>query len=88
MRRVKGIIEPLIIPQEKLDELKAVLENPKSPELHKNTMMRHIGACLVCRHVGACLVCRQMATQIVIYRMFGVTKIEKYCDECLERMQT
>jgi hypothetical protein len=78
MRRVKGIIEPLIIPQEKLDELKAVLENPKSPELHKNTMMRHIGACLVCG---------QMARKIVKYRISGVIKIEKYCDECLARMQ-
>ena len=75
---MKPKIEPFIIPQEKQDQVKAVLENPKLPELHKKLMMRN---------VGACLVCRKMATKIVKYRMFGMIKIEKYCDECLERMK-
>ena len=76
MKRAK--IEPFIIPQEKQDQVKTLLENPKSPELRKKMMMRN---------VGACLVCRKMATKIVKYRMFGVTKIEKYCDECLARIK-
>ena len=71
-------IEPFIIPQEKLDELKAVLEDPTSPEIKKNTMLRH---------TGACLACGKMASKIVKYRMFGITKIEKYCDDCLARKQ-
>jgi hypothetical protein len=70
LKRTK--IEPFIIPQEKLDELKAILEDPKLGDYQKNTMMRKIGACLVCG---------QIATKIIKYRMLGITKIEKYCDE-------
>jgi len=28
----------------------------------------------------------KIPTKIVKYRIFGVIKIEKYCDECLARM--
>jgi hypothetical protein len=71
------IIEPLIIPQDKLDELKAVLANPKLPDLRKNTMKRQIS--------GTCLVCGNLPSHIAKYRRFGVTIVEKYCDECLYR---
>jgi hypothetical protein len=75
---LKPKIEPFIIPPDKLEELKTRLANPNLSEIIKTAMIRDIGACLVCR---------QMATKIVKYRMSGITKIEKYCDECLERMQ-
>jgi len=77
--KLKGAkIEPFIIPPEKLDELKAVLENPKKGHAEKYSMLRK---------TGACLVCGEMAEKIVKRRMFGMTKIEKYCDDCLIRMQ-
>lgn len=73
---MKAIIEPFIIPQDKLNELKAVLANPKKGNLEKETVLRQ---------TGACLVCGEMAKKLVKYRMFGITKIEKYCDECLSK---
>jgi hypothetical protein len=73
-------IEPLIIPQEKLDELKTVLANPKLADVRKSFMMSRIS--------GHCLVCGNLPSHIAKYRMNGITKIEKYCNECLERMQT
>jgi hypothetical protein len=78
LKRTK--IEPFIIPKEKLDELKAIREDPTSPEIRKNTMMR--------RYTGSCHSCGQRATQIAKYRMYGASIIEKYCDECLRRIQT
>ena len=71
----KTKIEPLIIPQEKLEVLKAVLADPKKPSMHKSFVMRQIS--------GTCMVCGQMPSQIAKYRMYGATIIEKYCDECL-----
>jgi hypothetical protein len=40
------------------------------------------------RQIGACLVCGQMAAQIATYRKYGAIVIEKYCDECLTRINT
>jgi hypothetical protein len=75
---LKPIIEQFVLPQEKLDELKTALANPKLGSVQKNSMLRH---------TGACLVCGQMATKIIKCRMFGVTVIQKYCDDCLARRQ-
>lgn len=77
LKRAK--IEPFIIANDKLDELKALLEDPKKAEFHKNSMLRHRGACLTCG---------KMATKLVKYRMLGITKIEKYCDLCLAKTQS
>jgi hypothetical protein len=71
-------IEPLNLPQEKLDELKAVSADPRSPELRKSIMLRQIS--------GSCLVCGKLPSHIAKYRLFGVTVIEKYCDQCLARI--
>jgi hypothetical protein len=47
MKRVK--FEPFIVPQEKLDELKAVMEDPTLPDMQKDIMMRRLsGTCHVC----------------------------------------
>ena len=74
-------IESLNLPQEKLDELKAVLANPKLPEMHKHMVMRTIS--------GHCHSCgEQIPVHIIKIQMRGITVIEKYCDECLARMQT
>jgi hypothetical protein len=78
LKRAK--IEPLIIPQEQLDEFKAVLADPSWSDSHKSMMMRKL--------TGSCHSCGQMVTQIATYRKYGATIIEKYCDECLGRMQT
>ena len=72
-------IEPLIIPQEKLQELKAVLADPKLADVRKSFVMSRIS--------GHCLVCGSMPTKIAKYRLFGVIKIERYCDECLARIK-
>ena len=68
-------IEPLIIPQEKLQELKTVLANPKLADTRKSFVMRKL--------TGSFHSCGQMATQIAKYRMYGAAVIEKYCNECL-----
>jgi len=70
-------IEPLIIPQDKLDELKAVLADPKSPDFRKSVIKKQIS--------GTCLVCGKVPSHIAKYRMDGVIVIEKCCDECLDR---
>jgi hypothetical protein len=73
-------IEPLIIPDEKLQELKTVLANPKLPDAHKSFMMSRIS--------GHCLVCGKLPSRIAKYRVYGVTVIEKYCENCLARINT
>jgi hypothetical protein len=73
-------IEPLNLPQEKLDELKTILADPKKPDLHKHMMKRS--------NSGTCLICGQMPSHIAKYRMYGAIVIERYCNECLARMQT
>ena len=79
LKGAKISIEPLIIPEEKLQELKKVLANPKLPELHKHMVMRTMpGHCHSCSE--------KIPLHIVKYRMRGITVIEKYCDECLARI--
>ena len=75
-------IEPLsnYIPKEKLDELNKVLSDSASSQYQKDSMRRHIS--------GSCHSCGKMPNQVVKYRIYGVTVIERYCDECLARMQT
>jgi hypothetical protein len=73
LKRAK--IEPLIIPQEKLEELKTLIQDPKLADIRKSVMMRQIS--------GTCMVCGKMPSQIAKYRMYGATVIEKYCNECL-----
>ncbi|MDW0291990.1 MAG: hypothetical protein QN778_08775 [Nitrososphaeraceae archaeon] len=81
LKGAKISIEPLIIPQEKLDELKTVLANPKLADVHKHTVMRQIS--------GTCHSCgEKIPLHIVKYRMRGITVIEKYCDDCLRRFNT
>jgi hypothetical protein len=75
LKRAK--IEPLIIPKEKLEELKEVLANPKLADIRKSFVMRRIS--------GTCLVCGQMPSYLASYKMLGITRIEKYCNRCLER---
>ncbi len=69
-------IEPLNIPQEKLDELKTILAIPKKPDMHKSFMMRQIS--------GTCLICGKLPCKIAICRKYGATIIERYCDECIQ----
>lgn len=60
----KTKIEPLIIPQEKLEELKAVLADPKktfNAQIIRNGQIS-----------GTCMVCGQMPSQIAKYRMYGL----------------
>jgi hypothetical protein len=71
-----AIIEPLPVPQEKLDELKAVLANPKLPDAHKSFMMSRVS--------GHCAICGKLPSHIATYRKYGASIIEKYCDRCLE----
>lgn len=78
LKRAK--VEPFIIPQEKLDEFKAVLADPSWSDSHKSMMMRKLS--------GSCHSCGQMATQIATYRKYGAIVVEKYCDECLTRINT
>jgi hypothetical protein len=77
---LKPIIEPLNLPQDKLNELKAVFANPDLPELHKLVVLRQTS--------GACHRCGLIPSHIVKYPMSGITRIEKYCDECLKIMVT
>jgi hypothetical protein len=70
LKRAK--IEPFIIPPEKLDELKAVLQNPKKGDVEKYSMLRK---------TGACLVCGELAEYLLKKRMYRMTVIQKYCSE-------
>ena len=73
-------IEPLIIEKVKLQELKTLLANPKVPDLRKSFVMRNTS--------GSCSICGNLPSHRAIYRKYGVIIIEKYCDNCLARMQT
>jgi hypothetical protein len=79
LKHAQAIIEPLIIQEEKLQELKTILANPKVPEMRKHSVMRQIS--------GTCHSCgEKIPLHLVKYRMRGITVIEKYCDECLARI--
>ena len=71
---MKRLIEPLIIPQEKLEQLKKIMDSNLS-EIQKKNTRRQIS--------GTCSLCNKVPTKITKHRRFGVIVVEKYCDECL-----
>jgi hypothetical protein len=77
---LKPVIEPLNLPQDKLDQLLKLLADPNQPDMHKSEMIKHTS--------GACLRCGGIASHIAKHKMSGITRIEKYCDDCLIRMVT
>ena len=79
--RLKKTVEPLsnYVTQQKLDELKAVMDNPALSQYQKDMMRRHIS--------GSCHSCGGMPDRVLKYKMHGVTVIERYCDECLNTVQ-
>lgn len=81
---MKPVIEPLNIPQDKLDELKALFANPHHPDLHKSLVLKRVSG-------GTCCSCGSLEfsgvpTHIVKHKMHGITKIEKFCTQCLKRI--
>lgn len=72
-------IEPLIIQEQKLQELKTILANPRLPDTRKSFVMRNIS--------GSCSICGKLPSHRAIYRKYGAIVIEKYCDECLARIR-
>jgi hypothetical protein len=35
---------------------------------------------------GTCSICEELPTKIAIYRMEGISVIERYCGKCLEKL--
>ena len=79
LKHAKVKIEPLIIPQEKLQELKTVLANPKLADVHKSFVMSRL--------TGHCAICGKLPSHIATYRKYGAIVIERYCDECLVKQE-
>jgi hypothetical protein len=77
---LKPIIEPLIIPQKQLDELKVIMTDPKLPDMTKTNFLRQVTG-------GACHSCGSIPDKLVKYHRSGITVIEKYCNNCLTRMK-
>ena len=70
-------VEPLsnYIPQQKLDELAAALDNPDLSHAQKKFAKRKIS--------GMCSMCDNVPTKMLKYKRSGMIIVERYCDDCL-----
>lgn len=75
--RNNGTVKRIKVTPEKLEHLKDVLKTP-IPEWRKEAVMKDI--------TGVCCVCRNIPSMQVSYDMNGATKIEKYCDSCIQKV--
>lgn len=71
-------IESVIIPKDKLDILKALVENYEGIDTKKRDLIRiNVG--------GSCIVCQGFPTKKITHRMRGALKIEWYCETCFSK---
>jgi len=69
----KPTIEPIVIPEDKLNKLNLILNSNYSPFL-KQRMIRQIAG-------GLCHTCGKIPTKILKYELEDITLIERYCSE-------
>jgi len=75
----KPTIEPIVIPEDKLNKLKQVLNSKNTSPFMREKRIRQIAG-------GLCCLCDGLPTQILKYKLEDATLIEKYCDKCLPKI--
>jgi hypothetical protein len=71
-------IEPLNIPQDRVEQLKQYLESGKGDYNARKSNMARL--------TGRCSECRGIPTKVVKYKTQGVIKVERYCNDCLAKL--
>jgi hypothetical protein len=71
-------IKPIDVTMTQLELLKKVLKNSKVSDTVKERLQKESG-------FGMCCCCGGIATQKVSYDCAGATRIERYCDSCVEK---
>jgi hypothetical protein len=70
-------IKPINIPADQLEILKHVMTSKRYSDISRETLLKKIS--------GRCCVCGGIPTQIASYDCSGATRIERYCDSCVEK---
>lgn len=71
-------IEPIDIPETKLEILKGLIENYDEIDTMKRDLIRkNVG--------GACSICQGFPTKKVTRQLRGALLIERYCNECFSK---
>jgi len=70
-------VKPINASEEDLESLKKVLDSKVSDCVKTLKIKRVLGSW--------CIVCGSIPTQIASYDYNGATKIERYCDSCVEK---
>jgi hypothetical protein len=71
-------IKPIDVTMTQLEILKKALNNRKISPLEKERIQKESG-------FGMCCLCGGIATQTASYDCAGATRIERYCDSCVEK---
>ena len=71
-------VKPIYTSKEDLDSLRKVMDSKNVSEWAKDNKVKKI--------VGnRCCICGGVSTQIASYDYIGATRIERYCDACVEK---
>ena len=70
-------IKPLNIPADQLELLNHAMTSKRFTPKSRDTILSKIS--------GRCCVCGAIPTQIASYDCAGATRIERYCDACVEK---
>ena len=73
----KQRIVPIIIPEDTLQKLNKFLGNMS--DMFKRDMMHKIS--------GECMICHSIPDYMVIYDLDGASKVERYCDSCIKKVE-
>ena len=71
-------IKPIDVTMTQLELLKKALNNSKISPAGKERIQKESG-------FGMCVVCGGIAQHIASYDCAGATRIERYCDACVEK---
>jgi hypothetical protein len=70
-------IKPMNIPADQLELLNHVMTSKRYSDISREALQKKI--------TGKCCVCGDIPTRIASYDCSGATRIERYCDSCVEK---
>ena len=80
IRPDNATIRELKIPKENLEELQKILSSPKATDDIKKEMIKRLA------NASPCCTCGGIPAYEVIYQLEGASRIERYCENCANRV--
>lgn len=80
IRPDNGTIRELNLPKEVLNVLQKIVSSPQTTDDIRKIMIKKFA------QVSPCCVCGGIPTYEVVYDADGASRVERYCDQCSERV--